>query len=136
MAALTITAANVQRSTGATIELGTAGATITAGQPVYLDTADNKLKLADADGATALIRSVYGIALHASLDGQPLTVQKLGDLAFGAILTAGEIYVLGDAPGGIMPKADLGAGDRVFVLGIAKSTTVMGLVMAGFDVGA
>lgn len=42
MADLTITAANVTAGALATTVTGTAGATITAGQLVYLDTRDRK----------------------------------------------------------------------------------------------
>ena len=42
MADLTITAANVVPGAGARITNGTAGATVTAGQVVYLDPADNR----------------------------------------------------------------------------------------------
>jgi hypothetical protein len=69
MADLTITAANVIAGNSAKTETGTAGATVTAGQVVYKDSADNKFKLADNDSATAGLRSPYGIALHASLAG-------------------------------------------------------------------
>jgi hypothetical protein len=68
MADLTITAASVLAGSGAKKVNGTAGATITAGQAVYLDSADNEYKLADNDSATAAVRTVAGIALHASLD--------------------------------------------------------------------
>ena len=57
MADITITAANVVASAGARIEHGTAGATVTAGQIVFLDsTTTGKWQLADADAATAAAR--------------------------------------------------------------------------------
>jgi hypothetical protein len=135
MAALSITAASVVKGTGAVVNNGTAGATITAGQTVYLDTADSTYKLSDADGASALIRSSEGIALNGAGSGQPLAVQIGGDITLGAILTAGVIYVLGDTAGGIMPAADLGASDRVTIIGIAKTTSSLGMIMKGFDIG-
>ena len=50
MAAISITAANVLKSSTGQVSVGTAGATITAGQSVYIDTSDsNKIKLADAN---------------------------------------------------------------------------------------
>ena len=82
-----------------------------------------KLKLADNDSGTAAVRTVYGIALHASLDGQPLSVIKRGPLTLNAVLTAGTTYVLSSTPGGIAPQADAASGDEVVILGVALSTT-------------
>ena len=86
MASLSITAANVLSGSGATIERGTAGATITAGQVVYRDTADGKYKLADADSATALARDPRGIALNGASNGQPLAIIRAGDVTIGATM--------------------------------------------------
>ena len=55
------TVSSVQAGTAATIRGGTAGATITAGQPVYLDSAaSNAVKPARANGATTA--AAVGIA--------------------------------------------------------------------------
>jgi hypothetical protein len=51
MADLTITAANVLASGQATKETGVAGATITAGQPVYKEAATGLFKLSDSNAA-------------------------------------------------------------------------------------
>lgn len=127
MTDLSITAASVLKGTGAQLGYGTAGAAITAGDTLYIDTADsNKLKLADCDGASAL-RTCVGIALCDAASGQPVTYQKAGEITLGAILTAGTIYVLSDTAGGIMPAADLEAGDYVTILGVAKSTSVLSM---------
>jgi hypothetical protein len=56
MAALTITAASVLAGSNASTENGTAGATITAGQVVYLDEATGKYGLADCNSATLGVR--------------------------------------------------------------------------------
>lgn len=119
MADLSVTAANVRYVSGGTFD-GTAGATITAGQTVYLDSADNLLKLAD-DDVSAVTADVRGIALHGSANGQPLRIQTGGVINLGATLTLGEAYALSDTPGGIRPWADLGTGDRVFFLGIGQT---------------
>lgn len=125
MADLSITAANVVRGTDSTISTGIAGATITAGQAVYLDTANNRYKLADNNGASALVRTPVGIALHGASAGQPLTILTGGDVTIGATLTAGVAYYLSDTPGGICPVADLLTGEYPTLIGIAKSTTVL-----------
>jgi hypothetical protein len=122
MADLTITAANVKKTDSTLITEGIAGATITAGQPVYKDsTASNKLKPADADVLASA--AAVGIALHGASADQPLKYATSGNLALGAVMTAGAVYVVSTTAGGIAPVADLGSGDFVTLLGIATSTS-------------
>lgn len=126
MADLTITAANVVRGADSITESGTLGATVTAGQVVYKDTSDSdKWKLADSNGASALIRTPIGIALNGGASGQPVMVHKKGLITIGATLTAGTAYFLSDTPGGICPVADIGSGEYPSFLGIATSTSVL-----------
>ena len=125
MADLTITAANVRAGNRAAVKHGTAGATVTAGQPVYLEGATDTYKLADNNSATAEVRSPDGIALHASLANQPLAVLSGGPITIGATLTPGVAYYLSDTPGGICPVADLASGEYPVILGMAISTTVL-----------
>lgn len=123
MAALSITAANVKAGSNARVVHGVLGGTITAGQPVYLG-ANNKYLLADAD-ASALTADVKGIALNGGSEDQPVAVHVAGDIAIGATVTVGEIYVLDGTAGGICPEADLASGDWVTVIGVGKSTSVI-----------
>ncbi|QDP55375.1 MAG: hypothetical protein Tp176DCM1853251_59 [Prokaryotic dsDNA virus sp.] len=123
MADLTITAANVIRGANAVITRGTAGAAITAGQIIYADASD-AFQLADADAFTAGVTEVF-MALNGAATGQPVTALKSGDVALGAILTAGSAYYLSGTAGGIMPAADLTVGDEVVQLGLASSTTTL-----------
>lgn len=127
MVDLTITAANVVISSNATRENGTAGEAITAGQVVYKAAATGKYMLADNNSATAEVRQPVGIALNGAAADQPLTIQKSGDITIGATLVAGTDYYLSDTPGGICPRADLGSGEYVCLLGLAKSTTVLAI---------
>jgi len=124
MADISITPANVVPGSDAVRESGTAGATITAGQLVYLDTSDMKFKLADSNGAAAL-RVPNGIALNGASNGQPLSVQKGGDITIGGTMTAGIPYFLSDTPGGLCPLPDIGTGEYSCIVGIAKSTSVL-----------
>tara|TARA_B100000927_G_scaffold278638_1_gene261494 strand:- start:194 stop:610 length:417 start_codon:yes stop_codon:yes gene_type:complete len=120
MADLSITAANVIAAAGATLKSGTAGATVTAGQVVYLDTSDSKFKVADATDANAY--AAYGVALNGASNGQPIDVcVKSNDLDIGATLTVGEVYVLSES-GGIAPVGDLTTGDYAVVIGVANAT--------------
>ncbi|HWL05005.1 MAG TPA: hypothetical protein VNQ99_08725 [Xanthobacteraceae bacterium] len=128
MADITITAANVQAGVGAQLETGRAGAAITAGQWVYRDT-DDKYKLADNNAVAAIVRVPVGVALHAAAVNQPLTIQKAGTLAIGGTLVAGVVYYLSDTPGGMCPVADLTTGEYPCIVGIAKSTSVLDMVI-------
>lgn len=127
MADLSITAANVIAGSDAAIVNGRAGATVTAGQVVYREASTGKYKLADNDSATAEVKVPAGIALHGAADGQPLAVQTGGDITIGATLTPGSAYVLSSTPGAIAPVADLGTGDYVVQLGLAKTAAVLAL---------
>lgn len=136
MADLTITPGNIQEGTGAQVVSGTAGAVITAGQTVYLDSSDNTYKLADAN-STAAAAQAKGVALNsAPASGQPITVQYAGNMEFGAIITEGEIYVVSATAGGIAPEADLASGHRVTIVGVGVSTTEIKLISGMFASGA
>lgn len=126
MADITITAASVLKISGATYE-GIAGATITAGQACYLDAADsNKIKLAQSDG-TAEEAAVRGIALHASLAGQPIILQISGVIAIGATVVLGNLYCLSDTAGAICPSADVGTSEYMSLIGVANTTAQLTL---------
>jgi len=126
MADITITATSVLPGANSTVVNGTAGAAITAGQVVYLDSSDGRLKLADANSATAAMRSPYGIALNGAASGQPVGVLRSGLVTIGATMTAGIAYYLSNTPGGICPVADVtGTGTYPTIIGISASTTVL-----------
>lgn len=129
MTDISITAANVIAGTDANVATGTSGATVTAGQAVYLDSTDSRYKLADSNSGTAAARQPKGIALNGASAGQPIAVQTSGDITIGGTLTAGATYMLSDTPGGICPDADVGSGEYVCLLGVAKSTTVLDLAI-------
>lgn len=125
MADLSITAANVVAGANSAQDHGTAGETITAGKAVYKSATTKKWMLADSNSATAAARQAGGIALNGASDGQPITVHKSGDLTVGAVLTAGQAVYLSDTAGGLCPLADVGAGEYVCLIGLAKSTSVL-----------
>ncbi|MFN9287665.1 MAG: hypothetical protein ACK6EB_06295, partial [Planctomyces sp.] len=104
------------------IGYGTAGGTVTAGQPVYADTtASNKLKPCEADGRAS--SKAICIALHGASDGQPLHYGYGGNRTFNSAFTVGEVSVCSVKPGGIAPYADLATGDFVTILGVATTVT-------------
>lgn len=129
MADITITAANVIAGSNAVKKDGIAGESITAGKAVYQASASKKWMLADSNSATAEARKAIGIALNGAALNQPVAVQVSGDITIGATLTAGSAYLLSDTPGGICPLADVGSGEFVCQLGLAKSTTVLALAV-------
>ena len=135
MADLTITAGDIIPTSNTVIASGTAGAAITAGQPLYADASDgNKLKpAAHTNAATA---NVVGIAINSAPGiGQPVDYAVSGSLAMGTILASRTVYVLGSAAGKIAPAADLSASEFGTVLGISSSTSNLkvGIVASGVN---
>jgi hypothetical protein len=125
MADITLTAANVKPANANTVMgRGTAGAAINAGQAVYLDSTDNKLKLAANTNATTA--TVVGVALNSAAADQPLAYAISGDVTVNAALTAATVYVLGNAAGTISPSGDLDTSTNTrygTIVGISTSTT-------------
>lgn len=124
MADLVITAANVLASAAASKEIGTAGANITAGQPLYKDATDsNKLKLGQA--TTSAKSAFAGISLHAAATGQPVQyVIADDDFTTGnATMTIGEVYTLSATAGSLCPAADITTGNFTTVAMVASSAT-------------
>lgn len=129
MADISITASSVLASSDAFKRTGVAGVAITAGQSLYIDTANsNVLKLADSDGTTPA-NSFAGIALHSAASGQPIQYALTDpSFTFGGTVSAGDAIYLSDTPGGITKTfSELETGDKVIVLGVALTTTTMNL---------
>jgi len=130
MAAISITAANVLKSSLGQRSNGIAGATITAGQALYIDTGDsNKLKLADANG-TAPANTFAGIAENSASAGQPVFYVGLdaGGFTIGATVLAGDTIWLSPTPGGITKtEADLIAGCTKITIGNMLTTTTLNI---------
>ena len=120
MADLSITAANVVADSVSKQEY-TAGAAITAGQAVYVDTANsNVAKLAQADG-TALEATVKGIALNTASIGQPVSIAVSGDLDIGATVGVATVYIISTAAGAICPVADLASSSYLSIVGVGTA---------------
>lgn len=134
MADLVIVAANV-KNVDAIVQWGTFGATITQGKACYLDPADGKWKLGDANGASADIRRVQGIALTGGSNGQVGAVAiPPGTIDLGTTLTVGEIYVLSATAGGVAPVADYASGMSPGIVGIGTAANRLMLDFANADV--
>lgn len=130
---VSITASAVVPSANARIATAPCGATITAGQLIYLDSTDtdaqgrSKAKLADCNSATAAVRSVAGIAINSASAGQEVSyVYYDPALVIAASgLTANTIYVLSATAGGLAPAADVTTGWYLSVVAVAKSGTTI-----------
>ncbi|MCA9314214.1 MAG: hypothetical protein H6806_13590 [Planctomycetes bacterium] len=132
MADLVITASQVKAGAGAVEGTGVAGATVTAGQSVYEDAADGKIKLADCNLSLAAAKA-KGVSLHGALAGQPLRYQKGGKFVAGAgaAPAKGTIYVVSGTAGGIAPAADLVSGMHTTILGVGDGDGGIDLVPGG-----
>ncbi len=130
MADLSISAAGVKLVGGPTEDI-IAGVAVTAGQMVYDEAATEKAKLSDNDGATAEVRALRGMALHAAAQDQPLRIAKPGALVdLGAVLAAGTDYYLSGTPGGICPRADVTTGHDPVRVGMAETASRLRLDFA------
>jgi len=120
MADLTITAASVLFTSGRK-EHGVAGAAITAGQALYLDSTTSTLKLAQSDGTAAEVDAV-GIALNAAGTGQTVVYAASGaTINIGATTAKSTTYHVSTAAGGVAPQADVST-NRICRLGYATAT--------------
>ena len=129
MSDVAITAANVVHDINSITGTGTAGATITAGQLLYLDSGTSTLKLCDSNASQAAATCV-GIALHAALANQPIRYQTSGDITIGGTLTVGGIYVASATAGGLAPVADLATGMYTTVVIIGRTSAIGTIVLA------
>lgn len=131
MAAITVTAANVQKAIaqlglpGSSTEHGRYGATVTAGQVVYRDATDSyDMKLAIATSAAAA--NAYGIALNGGADGQPSEVLRSGLYNPGGTVVVGQLYcVSAAAAGAIVPYGDLATTEYVSFIGIGITAALI-----------
>lgn len=103
------------------------GATISAGQPVYLDTTDAEHKLADCN-ASATTAKAAGITITPGVDAGYGYIARGGSIVLvGTTMVVGTTYYVGGTPGEIVPESDLTTGDYVTRLGTASAATVLKL---------
>ena len=98
-----------------------AGAVILAGQAVYRDSADQRVKLASTSAAA---NAAIGIALNsAPTVGQPVRVAWEGTLTGTATIVVGDAYFVSDTAGSVGQMSDIGTADFVTFVGIAATAT-------------
>lgn len=128
MADITITTTAVIPGTGPLLKTVVAGEAITIGQAVYVRSSNGQAYKADANDTATPANLIDGVAVStATAAGQSIVYQYGGILAFGAIMTAGKIYVSSATPGGIAPAADLSSGWSTNVIGYAETVSNMRL---------
>lgn len=130
MADISVTAANVAKVTGGVCRDFNAAVTIVAGEYVYLD-ANNVWRKAQCDGMAIEAGSGTrtGVALHGALAGQPLAVQETGTITIGGTVAVGTVYAVSAAAGGIAPVADLVSTNKLSLVGVGVSTTVIDMAI-------
>jgi hypothetical protein len=123
MADLTVTPASVLWSSGnAPVSGYNAGASIAAGDALYLDSVTSTLKLAQSDGSAAEA-AVVGIALNAAGSGQPVSYAPNGAVInIGATTAKTTTYMLSAAAGKVCPQADLVSTNKITRIGYATAT--------------
>ena len=126
MADVTVTAAEVLPASGTTYFDALLGATVTAGQSVYIDSS-GLVQLADAD-ASATAAQAKGIAMTGGAAGQPCRVAISGNIDPGFTVTVGEIYVVSATAGGIAPVADLATGMYPHILGFGTTASNLKII--------
>jgi hypothetical protein len=116
--ALSITPSQVVPSASAKVGLYTAGATITAGQTVYI-TSGRTVGLADCDAGSGA-QNCIGIAVNGASSGQPVSVLENGVITLGAAAAPanGVPYFLSPTAGAISPLAEILTGDILVYLGV------------------
>ena len=136
MADVTIVAGQVLPSTagGWTLGQGTAGATITAGQPLYADASDRgKLKPADADALTTA--RARGIAVSSAGDEQPIRYLVAGPITLGSgNLVQGRSYFVSANAGGICRESDVASSKFTTSLGLATTTSQLDVQLQSSNV--
>jgi hypothetical protein len=99
------------------------GATIAAGNPVYLDSADSKYKLADCNASSATA-AVVGVAVTPGVDTGYGYIATSGSIVLvGTTMAVGSSYYVGGTAGTHIPEADLATNDYVSRTLTASSAT-------------
>lgn len=128
MADVTVTPAKVRPLNGAVVRRGSAGATLTPGQAVYLDGA-NGWKLADADAlASAQARGVVvsdGNGGVSFASGQTVDIVTHGPVEGFSSLTPGGAAFVSTTAGALDQTAPAASGDYPFSIGYAEQATVL-----------
>lgn len=119
MAAISVTPGNVLRVDGEVVNGYLAGATITAGQAVYVDSNGVVQVLTNATSAGSGVgSSVVGVALNGGSTGQPIQILKSGGTVnIGGTAAVGKQYCAAPS-GGFIPVDDIAGTEFITTLGV------------------
>jgi len=135
MGALAINTANFARSAQGQTTIGTAGATITAGQPLYYDSTNVQYKPANSVAASPQY-IVAGVAGASANVGQDIVVvTRDPNMSPGYTINAGNISILGNVAGQVNDVADRASTWFVTVLGVGIGGNRVNFQLAGANVG-
>jgi hypothetical protein len=102
----------------------TGGATIVAGDALYMDT-DNTCKLAIATGG-ATSAALLGIAINNGASGQKISYAAWDPaLVTGFVVAVGELYVVSGVAGRISDVGGLVSGSTTSIVGIGQTATTI-----------
>ena len=119
MADIVITAANFIPSSVAQTFTGTAGATITAGQPVYLNTVTSTYNLCNANATGNGINVFGGIAMDGASNGQRFLICRSDtNCALGGTVNSGQVVIVSGNAGNVCDVSSAVTGWYVTVIGV------------------
>lgn len=99
------------------------GTTVAPGQPLYLDAADGKYKLCDANN-TAAIAAIVAIAITPGVADEYGIICTSGTVTYtGTTFVIGHTYFVSQTAGSIIPHADLATNDYVSRIGTASTAS-------------
>ena len=128
MADISQTAANVLDGTNAGKQTGVFGATIVAGDVLYLDTTTGKWKKAIITSGLTAGSAGLGVALTGGGDGQTGVIQTSGNINPGGTAVVGTVYIVSTNAGKLAANADVTVtGNFKQIIGIA--TTASNILM-------
>lgn len=128
---LPITASAVVPSNQAQKANGVAGATIAAGETVFLQASDNKYYLADGNDTNKM--PVHGIAANSASAGQPITILVSDpNLTIGTHgQDLGTPFFQSANAGKVCPLEDVTTGNQTTAIFITKTTTTVVFSLLG-----
>lgn len=127
MAALTGITAARPGSANTVIRVVAYGATISAGNPVYLDATDSTYKLCDTNLSLAA-SAVVGVALTPGVSGGYGVIATSGSVFLvGTTMAVSETYLAGTTAGDLMPVGDLASGGYNSRVGVASTANLLTL---------
>ncbi len=134
MAAISVTPGSVLRVDGEVINGFLAGATITAGMAVYVDSAGAVQIGTNATAAGSGVGAqLVGTALNGGSAGQPIQILKTGGTVnIGGTVAVGKQYCMGTG-GTIIPVDDIAGSEYVttYGVGLTAANIKTGIVVSG-----